>query len=279
MEFDIAKLIDDMKPTSTNRNEGDYEEDGLLYCGKCHTPKQTVIRPFGEDKVVDCICLCEREARDKAEAERLQQEEFNRVRRLKAQGFPDSEMANWTFDNDDGSNARISKIARRYVEKWPEMVRNSKGLLLFGPVGTGKTFHATCIANALIDKKIPCMVTNFSRIVNSMQSFEGRQEYLDELNRYSLLVIDDLGAERRSEYMAEMVHSVIDSRYRSGKPIIVTTNLSKADMTNADDITNQRIYSRLFEMCFPIEVKGVDRREKKLKRDFSEMAKILGLDE
>ena len=106
------------------------------------------------------------------------------------------------------------------------------------------------------------MVTNVTRITNRLQStFDGKQEYLDSLNKFTLLVIDDFGMERNTEYMNEIVYNVIDSRYRSGKPLIVTTNLTMQEINNPDNIDKQRIYSRINEMCVPIRVEGKDRRQ------------------
>ena len=171
------------------------------------------------------------------------------------------------------------KIAHNYVEHFVEMRERGKGLLLYGGVGTGKTFISACIANALIDKGYSCLVTNFSRLANTLNGmYAERQEYLDRLNRFSLLVIDDLSAERGTEYMDEIVHTVIDARCRSGKPLIATTNLSKEDFTRASDVRKQRIYSRLLEMCVPYEVKGVDRRREKLKADNEDIKKLLEME-
>lgn len=91
----------------------------------------------------------------------------------------------------------------------------------------GKTYAACEVANALIDKGYPVLVTNFARITNTIQGmYEGKQDYIDSLNEFQLLVIDDLGAERESAYMQEMVYNIIDSRYRAGLPMIYTTNIS-----------------------------------------------------
>ena len=159
-----------------------------------------------------------------------------------------------------------------------EFRAKGKGLLLFGNVGTGKTFYAACIANALIDRGIPCLVTNFARIANTVQGFfEGRQEYYDSLNRFPLLLIDDLAAERKTEYMQEIVFNVIDSRYRAGLPLIVTTNLTREEMQHPADITYQRIFSRLFEMCTPIEIYGKDRRCVALQNEIAGDKRLLGL--
>ena len=77
--------------------------------------------------------------------------------------------------------------------------------------------------------------------------------------------------------MLEQVYNIIDSRYRAGLPLIVTTNLSIAEIKRPKDIRLDRIYSRILERCHPIEVKGVDRRRKKAGSDYDETKKILGM--
>ena len=267
------------KAEATNIAEaGDYIKDGLLHCGKCNTPKQCRIEVFGAVRTPPCLCKCRSEAREREEEERRQREFAERVKRYRSVGFPESEMKNWTFANDDGTNAKMTAAMQNYVKHFAEFQKQGKGLLLFGNVGTGKTFYAACIANALIDTGVPCLVTNFARIANTVQGlFEGRQEYFDSLNRFPLLVLDDLAAERKTEWMQETVFNVIDSRYRAGLPLIVTTNLTREELMNPEDITYQRIFSRLFEMCTPIEIAGSDRRHAALKNDIAATRQLLGL--
>ena len=69
------------------------------------------------------------------------------------------------------------------------------------------------------------------------------------LDDYSLLVIDDLGVERNTEYAMEQMFTVIDSRYRSKKPLIVTTNLKLEEIKNPPDLAHARIYDRILERC------------------------------
>ena len=99
---------------------------------------------------------------------------------------------------------------------------------------TGKSYLAGCIANALMEKEIPVHMTNFALILNDLCSpaLRGRNEYISRLCRYPLLIIDDFGMERGTDYGLEQVFNVIDSRYRSGKPLIVTTNLTLDDLQN-----------------------------------------------
>ena len=259
-------------------NDGDYEKDGLIYCGKCHTPKQCAVEILGALRKPMIPCKCRSEELDKEEREQKERIRSDEIERVRKGGFPDSDMARWTFDNDDGKNPELSKIARRYVERFSEIKnRKRSGLLFFGGVGTGKTYISACIANALIDNGYKCLVANFVRLINTIQGANDKQGYLDGLNEYDLLVIDDLASERSTEYMDETVFNVIDARERNGKPLIITTNLTSRELKDASNIRKARVYSRLFDLCFPYEVKGTDRRRDSLKDDYSEMSEMLGL--
>lgn len=272
----IAKASENTIPV----NDGDYiDSEGLLCCGKCHTRKETIIvLANGKQLKPRCVCKCEQERMQEEEDNRKAKELADKVKELRKMGFPDAEMSRFTFENDDRSNEYISDVAKRYADNFTTMYSKHKGLLLFGTVGTGKTYIAACIANALIDRGYTCLVTNFARLTNTINGmYDGKQEYIDGLDRFSLLVIDDLASERDTEYMNEIVTNIIDARYRSGKPMIVTTNLTSEELKNPRDVRKQRIYSRLMEMCIPLEVKGTDRRKKKLIDEKNEFDELLGL--
>ena len=259
--------------------QGDYiGEDGLLVCGKCHTPKQGRYNmPWGEI-TPPVLCKCEQERRDREEAERERAKLQERIARNRRNAFPEADMSDWTFSNDDKSNEKVGNIARNYADNFKLMLEKHKGLCFFGSVGTGKTYFAACIANTLLDKGYPVLMLDFDRIRNTLQSsFEGRQEYLDSFNRCPLLILDDLGMESKSEYMQEIVYSVIDARYKAGLPLIVTTNLTSEQLKNPNEITQQRIYSRILEMCIPVKVEGNDKRREKCKDSFAELSEVLGV--
>lgn len=270
--------VENRAAASITANEGDYLVDGLLYCGECHTPKQCRVEVFGRIRTPMCLCKCAVEKRVKEEEQQRRAEFMQRIERNRRAGFPDKELQSATFANDDHSNEKLTTVAHNYADNFEEMKARGKGLLFYGNVGTGKTFAAASIANALIDKGYACLVTNFARLVNTIQGmYAGKQEYIDGLNNFDLLVIDDLAAERDTEYMNEVVQNIIDSRYRAGLPTIITTNLTAEEIKNPADIRKARTYSRILEMTLPVEVKGKDRRKEKLKADYSELNDMLGL--
>ena len=104
--------------------------------------------------------------------------------------------------------------------------------MFWGDVGTGKTFVAGCIANYLLQQRISVLITSLSKIINDLQGFsiQDKNDYLESLNRFKLLILDDLGAERQSDFALEQVFNVIDSRYKNGQPIIITTNLTLTEI-------------------------------------------------
>ena len=249
--------------TVTRLEPGDYTgEDGLLYCGKCRTPKQFRMEaPPMEGRLLPHPCRCEQERIDREAAEQEARRHRQAVAGLKSKGFTDPAMRGWTFANDNGKCPQM-KHARFYVEHWDTIQEENIGYLLWGSVGTGKSYFAGCIANALMEQEVAVRMTNFALILNDLTaSFEGRNEYISRLCRAPLLILDDFGMERGTEYGLEQVYNVIDSRYRSRRPLIVTTNLSLQDLQHPQDTAHARIYDRLLEMCAPIRFSGENFRK------------------
>ncbi len=239
-------------------------EDGLLYCGKCHKPKEAYFAEgrtlFGRDRhPKECDCQrADREEREAADREHRHREE---VERLKRKGFTDPAMREWNFKNDNGKCPQMHN-AYSYVERWEQMKDGNYGLILWGKVGTGKSYFAGCIANALMEREVSVRMTNFAAILNDLAaSFKDRNEYIASLCSFPLLILDDFGMERGTEYGLEQVYNVIDSRYRSGKPLIVTTNLTLEELQNPEDTPHARIYDRLTDMCTPVRFTGENFRK------------------
>ena len=252
------------------------ESDHLIYCTKCHTPRQGRYTLQGRVFMPPIRCKCQQEIYDQEEARRKLSERQAEIKRMKASGLQDKSLYDYTFEKDTGINPEMH-LAHKYVENWDDMKARSSGLLLWGDVGTGKSFFAGCIANALLEKGVPVLITNFSRILNTLSGmhFEDRNQFIDSLNRYSLLIIDDLGIERNSEFALEQVFNVIDSRYRSKKTLIVTTNLTLTELNNAPDVAHRRIYDRILERCAPIRINNRNIRQDNASANLQEAKKIL----
>lgn len=259
--------------------------DGLKYCCKCKTPKQVRMTFLGKEETMPCSCKCEM-TEYWAERKRLEDEKTktristNRDICFSGEQFCKFKNATFEADNRENNNEKIMRSLKDYVDNFPEMMKDNCGVLIYGNVGTGKSFAAACVANALIDKEYTVKMTNFTVISNELWGEKkDRQGFIDELVSYDLLILDDLGVERNSEYMNQIVTSVLDARYCTSKPLIVTTNLSGTELFNNSnaDINRQRIYSRLTESCIPIMYTGYDRRIRKMQDKISKYKQMLEL--
>lgn len=250
--------------------------DHLIYCAKCHTPRQGRYTLQGRIFLPPIRCRCQQELYDQEEAKRKLKEKQMEIQRMKTSGLQDKAFYDYTFAKDSGVNPEMA-LAHKYAENWDSMKDRSSGLLLWGDVGTGKTFFAGCIANALLDKGIPVLMTNFARILNTLAGMhsEDRNLFIDSMNRYSLLIIDDLGMERNSEFALEQVFHVIDSRYRSRKPLIVTTNLTLTELNTPADRAHRRIYDRILERCVPIRINNRNIRQDNASKNLEEAKRLL----
>lgn len=254
--------------------------DGLLYCGQCNTRKEREIIWFdGKPKKVPVMCKCRAEE-ERLKKEQMQKEEERRsIQRAKISSMMDDTFRTACFANYQirNGNERHLKVAKKYCIEFSKMYERNQGLLFWGTVGTGKSYTAACIANYLLEANTSVVMTSFVRILQEMQGFDREREetFTNKLNSVKLLIVDDLGAERSTDYALEKVYGIIDNRYRAKKPLILTTNLTLQQMQEATDIRYARIYDRIFEMCYPMEFSGVSWRKREAAQRYEETRKIL----
>ena len=289
--YAIMKTVAANGLRNQTRNDGDYEdENGILICGKCGEPRQRFMLfddPTDDDpehkselKVVT-MCRCEREEEEREKRKEEAAKDMEKIQRLRNASLLDEKLRGATFDAFKLTkyNERNLKLCRRYAMKFAQMVEKDQGLIFWGSVGTGKSFAAACIANYLLDRKVPVVMTSFVKLLEVFQS--GRDEETSILNRlgYAKLVIfDDLGAERGTDYALEKVYNIVDSRYRKSLPMILTTNLTIEDMKSEVDMRYRRIYDRVFETCYPMQFTGPSWRMKEASRRYKDMEELLGVD-
>lgn len=189
------------------------------------------------------------------------------------QAFGDAgALYHYCFESDNGEVAQIEK-ARQYVQHWESMLQENLGLLFWGRPGNGKTFAAACIANALLERCEPgapsVKMTTFGTVLNRLPGMSAQEKdwYLGSFRTCDLLILDDFGMERQTEYAREQVFNLIDGRYLARRPLIVTTNLSLKEMKNPADLGQQRIYDRILELCIPVCFDGDSLRKGKAKEN------------
>lgn len=244
--------------------EGDFMgADGRLHCGKCRESKEYFLKPIG--KYVPSLCLCGRRARDAEEQRMRDAAEMDRVKDLSRYSLMDEKQRSASFATAKitSENSSAYNIAKRYVAKFDEIRKRKddmRGLMLYGPTGTGKSYLAACIANALMEQRVPVLFTSIIKLTG--YGSDELNVMLEQMNRARLLVLDDLGAERGTDFKLEQVYAVIDKRANSRNPLIVTTNMPLEQMTETGDIRYSRIWERVRAMCYPIRMNSESwRRE------------------
>ena len=216
--------------------------DGLQYCKVCGEAKEAFFPEGGfmGMKKHSRQCACDRKAYEEEQKYFKEKEHRELVSRNTSICFDESRMEEWTFENADMSDAVMHK-AKNYVDNWEKMKRNHIGCLFWGPVGTGKSFIAGCIANELLKREVTVKMTNFNTIIDDIFPLADKTEYINALASYQLLIIDDLGVERNSEYALGIIFSVIDRRIRSGRPLIIATNLPLSQIKSETMLDKRRM--------------------------------------
>lgn len=279
--LNLADAIPQRSQDEVNaQQDGDYVgDDGLLHCGVCGGTKQYRLRLGDVERVFPCLCACKVKELQEEKAQRAHREEMDRLRRLRDASMMEGAYKNARFSRYEitAANKRAHRIAQNYADRFvSELEEKNQGLIFYGSVGTGKSFTAACIVNQLLDRYVSAVMTSFVKILQDLQGGASREaEYIALLNRARLLVLDDLGAERNTDYALEKVYNVIDSRVRADKPMILTTNLTLDEMMNPPDMRYKRIYDRILEKCYPVEMNGPSLRMARAADRFEQMGGML----
>lgn len=256
--------------TDVKVNADDYidENDGLIHCGKCGEPKQqTAPTPLIREVVGPLLrrsCKCDREA----EEFRERNDKEKRAKERLEDAIRRGDIANrgylyYTFERDKTPDSDISKKARKYADNFSDMYQKNIGLMLYGDNDAAKTFYACCIANAVFKAGYSVLVDTYGNLCNLVQDFNKRDSVLYAVRNYALVVFDEYGAERGSEYVQDGAYSLINERIVSKKPMIITTNMRPGIVTPDMSEQTKRIISRLDEAVTPLEVPSSGVREKK----------------
>lgn len=254
--------------------DGDYvAEDGFLHCGVCKERKETILALNGKRVPITCACIRAEIAEE--EARKDANEQMKIVEELSMYSIMGQRFKTSTFDRAviRPDNERAVNVARMYVKNWEKMYQANTGLLFYGPPGTGKSFLAACIANALMQRRVPVLATSIIKLTQARP--EDIAETLRRMQGAKLLLLDDFGAERGTDFKVEQVFSIIDHRYTTNKPLIVTTNLSMQEMKSGADMRYNRIFERIRAMCYPVKMDGESWRKQETIENYTATKRLL----
>ena len=242
----LSAVIETADAANTAPDDYINPEDGLKYCGKCHTPKEAYFAEKHRFNGIDrhpTDCKCAAEEKERREAEMREFNRINHINLLRSEAFSDIPAAAWRFDNAPVMTKQLTK-AKEYAEKWDDFSREG---------------------------------VDMTDVVNRMQGNFGadRDSYLKRITRPDLLILDDLGAERNTSYGKERVFDVVNRRLLSRKPMIITTNIALSVMQKATDLDDRRIYDRVLEVCVPVLFDGENFRKGNAAENLKKAAQIL----
>ena len=262
-------------------HNGDYEQDGVVHCGYCHTPKQVLHMWRGQLRAFPIPCRCKRECLDRIAEERAQREKWEKTEINRYHALPYPYMHQWTFAHDDGGSPQATRYFKQYVEHFAELRKEGNGLFLFGAKGTGKTYAAVQIVNALCDNGYRCLVTSFMEIVKNLLSLnrENRQQYLDDICSHDLLVFDDFGGETGSNFFDINLEEIVKTCYRKHIPMIVITPMAQDTLEQGLNATRQQAVDRMKERCYCLTLRNTKRYKQLTDKRRETMEKLLGVRE
>ena len=168
-------------------------------------------------------------------------------------------------------------VAKDFVEDYPNV---DMGILFIGPCGVGKTHLAVGIIRELIEKKgISCLFCDFRDLLRDIQdsynpvSESSEMSVLAPVLRTEVLLLDEVGARRPSEWVQDTIAHILNSRYNEKKITIITSNFldnpKEKDQYSLKQRIGNRLRSRLYEMCRTVEINAEDYRKKFVPRGFN----------
>jgi DNA replication protein DnaC len=155
------------------------------------------------------------------------------------------------------------QVVRRYVRDIEANLDGGRGLWFYGSVGTGKTTLAMLVSRAALDARRSVAIYSLPRLLAEIRAtFEADSEgsyvdFLDRLTAVDLLHVDDVGAERTSDWVLEQLYAIVNARYEDERSVIITTNLERDELVEQ---IRERTVSRLEEMCTLVPLYGEDAR-------------------
>ncbi len=225
-----------------------------MQCTQCNGTGWIAVERFGTQGVQPCVCRKERMLRYRMQHARIPPR------------FMDADFE--TFQPITDAQTYALEIAQQFADTYPEV---ESGLFFVGPTGVGKTHLMVAILKSLMQQDIPVLFWDCNDLLTQLRRSYSRETSFSEsdliqpLLDVEVLALDDLGAHRASEWVFDVLFSIINYRYNHKKCLLVTSNLWKPGAPQEVhrllvQHLSQRVYSRLAEMCLIVVIEGPDYR-------------------
>ena len=254
-----------------NSTTSSSAEDLTYTCPDCgKTVKPISIEVFGQPRYIPAKCECAFRKEAEEESRRKEAERQERIERLFSLADLGPRFAECTFETwvERKGSERCHELALEYAENFGEHYGRGEGLLLMGEPGNGKTHLAAAIVNQLVPKSKTCVFRSVPALLKKLQetyrdgSKVTESEVLAILQEADLLVLDDLGSEKVTEWAESTLYYIVDERYRWKKPLVVTTNCR---LEVLEERIGTRTIDRLLEMCVLVENRATSYRRERAK--------------
>lgn len=251
-----------------NNNIELIKKDGILFCPACNEYIQRVVEDFGETFYLAIECSCIKKFEEDKKENAINQKYVDKI--------PPEYRGVYLKDLEEPI-----PFVSSFIENFKtDFLPNAKGLHLYGSKGTGKTYACRCIINELARQKVNVFAISFIDLIElhlNYKDYETLESTKNKIKHAELIFLDDVGANRESDFVVEKINKIIDHLYTLKKSIIITTNISRKDLANNQSQDIGRAYDRLVESCHPILMAGESYRVKKAIKDKDKFDKILNL--